>query len=230
MKIKRYIVWVFWCTVVLAIPIGVAVNSNSGDPVIIEKHGIRLEIPKKYLYSNRFPWIDKASGLDSSKNSFMIQIPREEIKSILPASVTQEKRGPIDLTVVVFLMTPAERKNSIAVAQANVDEIAHRQGVYEQAYERIDNETGLYLVYMNPEWPSWWEVFSRSPLDKRNPVSYRDSIASCSKDGHIGVSCTLSLFVLDNMQIEFGLKGEYLPYREDIQEYITDLLQNWRVE
>lgn len=230
MAFKRYIVWVLWCTVVLATPMGVAVSGNGDDSVVIERNDIRLMVPKAYMYKNRFPWIDKASGLDPDEASFLIQIPREEIKSVLPDSVTQGKQEPINLTVVVSLMTPEEKNRSMAVAQAKADEVSNRQGTFQRAFEQIDEDTGFHFVYMNPEWSSWWEVFTRSPFDKSNPVSYRDSIASCNKDEHIGVSCLLSLFVLDNIRIEFHLKDAHLPYWKNVQEYITELLQSWRVE
>lgn len=206
-----------------------AVKSGGDKLGVIERAGIKLAVPQEYIYENRFPWIDEAKNLDSADASFMIQIPAETVKSVLPDKAIQKNQNPIDLTVVVSLLTLEEKKKSLSVAQSKIDEIVKKQGTYEKAYIKLDEETGYYLVYMNPEWP-WWDVFSRSPFENSGSVGPGDLIARCQKYENIGIQCTLSRFVLGNVMIEFSLKGEYLPYHKHVQDYIASLLKSWQVK
>lgn len=230
MMMKKSLVWILGCAAFLVVSLGMAVKGSDTDAVTIERSGIRLEVPKRYLHENRFPWIDKVQALDSDKSSFMIKVPAEEIESILPESVTKGTSAPINLTVVVFLMTPDQRKTAIDNAQITANEIANRELGFSGAYAEFDKESGFYNVYMLPKHHSRWNVFARPPFDDPSSIRGEDFIATCHKDKHIGTTCTLSQLVLDNMMIEFGLKYEHLPYYKNVRDYTADLLKSWRAQ
>lgn len=209
--------------------LAIVARGESAGTVTIEWADVQLVIPQSYIYKSRFPWIGKTQGLDSKERSFMIQLPVEKISSIFQPPVGAEV--PANLTVAVSLLTQAEKANSIETAQIKLKDILDKRGAYAQAYARFDKKTGYYLVYMDPRWPNWWDIFSRSPFGSdHDSINPDDLIARCGKDEHIGVQCNVSRIVLGDMMVQFSLPGDYIRYHEAVTKHLADLLQSWRIQ
>lgn len=205
--------------VVLIYGIGVMVSDLTSRTLTIERAGIRLVIPSKYIVKSRFWWVKFARGLDTSGGSVLIKIPTDEIRSLLPSDAPP----PADFVTLIYLLDKKEQTQFMQGVQNTALDVDNRKGRYVELNIDKDDFSNWFRIY-----GQYSDIFGWLVVKQKPPISGDDIVASCIKpNGAILIECKLSKFIVDGIGVETSIRAEHLRYSKTIKNHIAQLLKSW---
>ncbi|MBX6421549.1 MAG: hypothetical protein IRZ06_11180 [Nevskia sp.] len=206
--------------VVLIYGIGVVFSDLTSRTLIVERAGIRLVIPSKYVVKSRFWWIKFAHGLDTSDGSVLIKMPTTEIRSLLPSDAPL----PANFVTLIYLLDKKEQTQFVQEVQNTALDVDKRRGRYVELTMEKDNFSDWFRIY-----GQYADIFGWLVVKQKPPISGDDIVASCIKpNGAVLIECKLSKFIVDGIGVETSIRAEHLRYSEIIKNHIAQLLRSWR--